>query len=756
MSASDRLPYSERPPNSPILPVLKVLFFYPDFGQTGGIEKMLIQMACQFKASRRIEPVFVCSEGGLLQRELLEQGVRVYGLPMASWFRLSLTRTFDFMSWFRLSRIVANEKPDMAHVHAGLIENLWFHRWGIPVVYTFHGYGTLYSSRPKEGQSFSLPKRLVKAVIRCLFRTMAARLEALLFVSCSEHHRMLEEDYLPFQKQAYSADFVRPGNNTAILTNGVLLAQIRQQADDNKIKASLKTELGLSPKTRCITFINRLDVNKNPMHFLALARKLSANASFGDLAFLLVGDGELRVEVEAEAQTIPGVRILGYRTDVPALLGLSDLLVYPSRREGFGLGLVEAMAIGVPCIAYASEGAIDVLDTEAFPLLASCLVPVDDEEVLYQTAHRMLCLSSEQCESLQNSLRQRAAAFDAETFILRQEEVYRTLSPFVSIILPVFQGEKTVLAAVQSVLRQRYPHFELLIVDDGSTDTTAACLQDIPDPRVRVFHRENAGVAASRNFAFTQAQGDYIAFIDADDRWLPTKLAEEIAVLRRQSSPGEAPVCIVYSGYFAVDEEDRLIHCPPVREHSGDLAQAVLEDEGIFLPSTSLVHRQVYSAVGGFPSGCHHEDRAFFITACQQFPAYPTGQRLTFYRQSMAGRCRAVLNNFDQALTAELSIATTVQPVLSVQAHSYLEQCQLRNLLYRFLMYNRLDHARRLYHQFFDGNAPLSALIQGKKGLLSRLALKIGINFPFLARLIIQSLYRSVISPIWSQKFLSQ
>jgi glycosyltransferase involved in cell wall biosynthesis len=779
-------------PPEPAKPVLKVLFFYPDFGQTGGIEKMLVQMARQFRQRGTIEPVFVCSAGGALERELLAQGVRVYGVLTSPWFRPSMARTFDFPTWFRLSRIVAEEKPDIAHVHAGLVENLWFRRWGIPVVYTFHGYGTLYSTRPPAGQTFSLPKRVVKWVIRQLFCAMASRLDALLFVSRAEHARMQDEGYLPGElpptltlpregggdlipspalnddghRQAHleravgeraSAKSPLEGrSNVAVLTNGIPLAEICQQAEDEGAKARLKAELGLSPHARCITFVNRLDANKNPMHFLTLAQRLAAEASVdtssGELVFLLVGDGELRAEVEAEAQTIPNVHVLGYRTDVPALLGLSDLLVYPSRREGFGLGLVEAMAIGVPCVAYASEGALDVLDTDQYPVLASCLVPVDDENVLYERVSHMLRLLANEREPLRQALRQRVAVFDSESFIVRQEEVYRTLSPFVSIILPVFQGEKTILSAVQSVLRQSYPHFELLIINDGSTDGTAACLQTITDPRVRVFHRDNAGVAASRNFAFTQAKGDYIAFVDADDRWLPNKLAEEMAVLRRHASPGEAPVCLVYSGYFAIDETDRLIHCPPARQQSGDLSQAVLEDEGIFLPSTTLVHRDVFSAVGGFPSGCHHEDRAFFITACQQFPAYPTGQPLTLYRQSMEGRCRAVLKNFDEALTAELSIAATVQPILCAQAHAYLEQLQLRNLLYRFLMYNRLDHSRRLYHQFFDGNAPLCALIQGKKGSLSRLALKTGVNFPFLARLIVQNLYRHVMSPFWSKQ----
>jgi len=92
------------------------------------------------------------------------------------------------------------------------------------------------------------------------------------------------------------------------------------------------------------------------------------------------------------------------------------------------------------------------------------------------------------------------------------------MEPSVSIILPVYNAEKTLCRCVDSVLHQRYTNFELLIVDDGSTDRSPnVCDEYAADPRVQVFHQTNSGVSAARNFAITHAKGKYIQFLDSDD-----------------------------------------------------------------------------------------------------------------------------------------------------------------------------------------------------------------------------------------------
>jgi hypothetical protein len=103
----------------------------------------------------------------------------------------------------------------------------------------------------------------------------------------------------------------------------------------------------------------------------------------------------------------------------------------------------------------------------------------------------------------------------------------------VSVVIPTYNRAHTVLDAVWSVLTQRFRDLELIVVDDGSTDDTAARLAAVGDPRLQVIMGRHAGVSAARNLGVAKASGDLIAFLDSDDLWHPDKLACEVAFLTR-------------------------------------------------------------------------------------------------------------------------------------------------------------------------------------------------------------------------------
>ncbi|MCE3235585.1 MAG: putative glycosyltransferase [Vampirovibrio sp.] len=710
---------------------MKVLFVYQDYGAMGGIERYLLQTASWLRERGNYEPVLACTENSPLYQQLKAAGFTVYGLPNHPIFASSILRTLDMFTLFRLHRILRTEKPGIVHVHIGLVENLVFKALGFPVVYTFHGYSTLYS---RQGIQPPL-KRLFKAMTCRLFQKTVRGLDALVFVSQAEQQRMQTEGYLPHDQAGQ------------ILYNGLPIEQWQTEVAAAN-PTLVRQTLGLPENAQCISFINRLDENKNPLQFIELDQRLESEASLmndSPLHFLIAGDGPLAPEIIQACNTHPNLHYLGYRSDVAQLLAITDLLVHPARREGFGLGLVEAMAAGVPCIAYASGGAQEILDT---PETRQCLVPVDDAETLYQRTRTFLQMTATEKQLLKAALQARAQDFDREPFIQGLESIYRQVAPKVSVILPVYNGEAIVRRAVQSVLNQTYQNLELIVVDDSSSDGTLELLSTIQDDRLIVISQANQGVAAARNHGFSHATGNYIAFIDADDVWLKRKLEAEWQTIRRNGNP----VCLVYSSYYAVDEQDRLINLPGIYRDNGDLSQAVLEHEGIFLPSTALVHRSVFQAVGGFKPACYHEDRVFFIEACRQFPAYATEQRLVMYRQSLSGRCRSVLKHYEQALEAELSIVETLRPVLSNEEIAVLSIRQMRNLLYRFLMYNYTPQAQQLYRRLQAAEST-SDLFGGKKGQLALLSLKTGINFLAGARLLFQSVTKHLLNPWWRWTF---
>ena len=99
----------------------------------------------------------------------------------------------------------------------------------------------------------------------------------------------------------------------------------------------------------------------------------------------------------------------------------------------------------------------------------------------------------------------------------------------VSIVMPSYNSEKYIKDSIESVLNQTYPFWELLIVDDCSTDKTVDIIKSFKDERIKLFQNEvNSGAALSRNWALREAKGRWIAFLDSDDLWLPTKLEEQL------------------------------------------------------------------------------------------------------------------------------------------------------------------------------------------------------------------------------------
>src|SRR5437762_7674264 len=102
----------------------------------------------------------------------------------------------------------------------------------------------------------------------------------------------------------------------------------------------------------------------------------------------------------------------------------------------------------------------------------------------------------------------------------------------VSVILPVYNRESTIARAIESVLAQTYRHFELIVVDDGSTDGTARVVESF-DSRIRVVAQPHAGAYAARNRGLRSAHGELIAFADSDDAWLPDRLESQLPLMAR-------------------------------------------------------------------------------------------------------------------------------------------------------------------------------------------------------------------------------
>lgn len=175
------------------------------------------------------------------------------------------------------------------------------------------------------------------------------------------------------------------------------------------------------------------------------------------------------------------------------------------------------------------------------------------------------------------------------------------METMVSIIIPTYNRANVIKRAIDSVLRQTYNSYEIIVVDDGSTDETGLLIADIQDARIRyIALEENRGVAHARNVGIQEARYDYIAFLDSDDEWLPDKLELQMRLFRNSSENIGMVYCRM--GGLTRDGKERFV-CPAQlfsRELlEGDMFRFLLRQNVIGTPAV-IVRRDCLEQVGGF------------------------------------------------------------------------------------------------------------------------------------------------------------
>ena len=211
-------------------------------------------------------------------------------------------------------------------------------------------------------------------------------------------------------------------------------------------------------------------------------------------------------------------------------------------------------------------------------------------------------------------------------------------SSLVTVIIPAYNAAATLNETLFSVRGQTYDELEILVIDDGSKDETTAIAEchAAADARVRLIRQANAGVAMARNNGIQQAKGEWIAPIDADDLWHPTKIERQVAALQT-ASPRTA---LVYNWFAQIDPDSRILHYAKPNTHTGNVFRQMFDNRLIGNGSTPLMKRQVVLACGGYDSGLHAanaqgcEDLKLYLAIAEHHdyavaPGYLTGYRVS-------------------------------------------------------------------------------------------------------------------------------
>ena len=206
-------------------------------------------------------------------------------------------------------------------------------------------------------------------------------------------------------------------------------------------------------------------------------------------------------------------------------------------------------------------------------------------------------------------------------------------SPAISVIIPTHNRAETLGRALDGVLAQTLAPLEVIVVDDASTDGTAAMIAARGDPRIRLIrHERNRGAGAARNTGVAAAHGELIAFQDSDDDWMPGKLARQAAHLAALGPDHVATFCtkIDYGRARSGESRPERLRYGPRRvlcvPHpldsvtSGDMRARLLRGN-VIGPQTALIRRTAFEAAGGFDTRLrNNEDWDFFIRLSEQGP----------------------------------------------------------------------------------------------------------------------------------------
>jgi glycosyltransferase involved in cell wall biosynthesis len=166
----------------------------------------------------------------------------------------------------------------------------------------------------------------------------------------------------------------------------------------------------------------------------------------------------------------------------------------------------------------------------------------------------------------------------------------------VSVIIPVFNCERFIGEAIDSVLAQTYRDFELIVVDDGSEDDTAMRVRSYGD-KLTYLYQSNAGQAKARNLGYAHSSGEYLVFLDADDRWYPQMLQVEVQALDANPQVG-----LVYSDVDVINEDGELLqrHYLAHRANRKKKVNSIIGSHSIPFPSASLKRRVIFEKAGCF------------------------------------------------------------------------------------------------------------------------------------------------------------
>jgi glycosyltransferase involved in cell wall biosynthesis len=200
-------------------------------------------------------------------------------------------------------------------------------------------------------------------------------------------------------------------------------------------------------------------------------------------------------------------------------------------------------------------------------------------------------------------------------------------NPLISIIMPTYNRADFILNSIRGVLNQSFEDFELIIVNDGSTDGTEGIIESVKDKRIRYFSQKNMGVAAARNLGLEKAQGKWISFCDSDDVYFRDRLERFLASAKDED-------CLVYSGWIRFQKQkEKFLILNFVYGFEKEFDLDAYQQKNIFPASAVMIKRACLGKAERFDAALNYEeDWDLFLRVSDNFPIYQLRLPTFFYQ----------------------------------------------------------------------------------------------------------------------------
>ncbi|MHC5742780.1 MAG: glycosyltransferase family 2 protein [Nostoc sp.] len=247
--------------------------------------------------------------------------------------------------------------------------------------------------------------------------------------------------------------------------------------------------------------------------------------------------------------------------------------------------------------------------------------------------------------------------------------------PKVSIVIPAYNSLKFLPETMESVFKQTFKDFEVLVVNDGSSDDTEHWVSQIADPRVKLITQENQGLSGARNTGIAHASGEYIAFLDADDLWEPTKLEKQVLCLEENSEIG-----LVYTWVALIDENGNFTGRVFKNYAENDVWHKLIEHNIVESGSVAMVRRQCFDTCGVFDRNLRSfvEDWDMWLRIASRYPFKVMKEPLVYYRQhstSASKNWEAMARSFEIVIEKAFSAAPPELQYLKNRSYGFANLC---------------------------------------------------------------------------------